>query len=135
MSETADTQTKEDKEEVDRICDLYRATRDEISKVIVGQDVVVEELLMGIFSRGHCLLEGVPGLAKTLLVSTLARCMQLDFHRIQFTPDLMPSDIVGTEILQDNQETGTREFKFLKGPIFTNFLLADDGTVIDDIIV
>ncbi len=115
-----------DKEAVDHIAGAYQVIRKELAKVIVGQDRVVEELLMAIFSRGHCMLEGVPGLAKTLLISSLARCMELTFRRIQFTPDLMPSDITGTEILQDDPETGQRRFKFLEGPVFTHILLADE---------
>ena len=98
----------------------------EIRKVIVGQDRVIEEVLIALFSRGHCLLVGVPGLAKTLLIHTLADILHLDFNRIQFTPDLMPSDITGTDILQEDPETGRRGFQFLKGPIFTNILLADE---------
>jgi MoxR-like ATPase len=98
----------------------------QISKVIVGQDQVTDELLIAIFSRGHCLLVGVPGLAKTLLVSTLARTLSLSFKRIQFTPDLMPSDITGTEILADDPGTGQRRFKFLRGPVFANLILADE---------
>jgi len=99
---------------------------DEIRKVIVGQDKVVEEVLIALFARGHCLLVGVPGLAKTLLISTLAEILHLNFNRIQFTPDLMPSDITGTDILQEDAATGRRKFQFLKGPIFTNILLADE---------
>jgi MoxR-like ATPase len=98
----------------------------EIRKVIVGQERVVEEVLIALFSKGHCLLVGVPGLAKTLLISTLAEILDLDFNRIQFTPDLMPSDITGTDILQEDASTGRRKFQFLKGPIFTNILLADE---------
>ncbi|HZD41569.1 MAG TPA: MoxR family ATPase [Terriglobales bacterium] len=98
----------------------------EIRKVIVGQDQVVEEVLIALFAKGHCLLVGVPGLAKTLLISTLAEILDLDFNRIQFTPDLMPSDITGTDILQEDPATGRRTFQFLKGPIFTNILLADE---------
>ena len=98
----------------------------EIRKVIVGQDRVVEEVLIALFARGHCLLVGVPGLAKTLLISTLAEILDLEFNRIQFTPDLMPSDITGTDILQEDPATGRRQFQFLKGPIFTNILLADE---------
>jgi MoxR-like ATPase len=98
----------------------------EIRKVIIGQDRVVEEVLIALFARGHCLLVGVPGLAKTLLISTLAEILDLDFNRIQFTPDLMPSDITGTDILQEEPTTGRRQFQFLKGPIFTNILLADE---------
>ena len=97
----------------------------EIRKVIVGQEKPVEEVLIGLFSRGHCLLVGVPGLAKTLLISTLAEILDLDFNRIQFTPDLMPSDITGTDILQED-ENGRRRFQFLRGPVFTNILLADE---------
>ncbi|MCS7046772.1 MAG: MoxR family ATPase, partial [Gemmataceae bacterium] len=93
---------------------------------IVGQDQVIEELLIALFSRGHCILEGVPGLAKTLMISTLARCLSLDFSRIQFTPDLMPSDITGTEVIEENRSTGHREFKFLAGPLFANVILADE---------
>jgi MoxR-like ATPase len=98
----------------------------EIGKVIVGQDKVVEEVLIALFARGHCLLVGVPGLAKTLLISTLAEILDLNFNRIQFTPDLMPSDITGTDILQEDPATGRRTFQFLKGPIFTHILLADE---------
>jgi MoxR-like ATPase len=98
----------------------------EIRKVIVGQDHVIEEVLIALFARGHCLLVGVPGLAKTLLISTLAEILDLDFNRIQFTPDLMPSDITGTDILQEDAATGRRAFQFLRGPIFTNILLADE---------
>jgi len=108
----------------------FAAKRDtmlgEIRKVIVGQDRVVEEVLIALFARGHCLLVGVPGLAKTLLISTLAEILDLEFNRIQFTPDLMPSDITGTDILQEDSSTGRRQFQFLKGPIFTNILLADE---------
>jgi MoxR-like ATPase len=98
----------------------------ELRKVIVGQDAVVEQLLTVLFANGHCLLVGVPGLAKTLLVSTLAKILDLEFSRIQFTPDLMPSDITGTEILEDDPATGRRMFKFIKGPIFANMVLADE---------
>lgn len=100
--------------------------RDQVSKVVVGQDEVIEQLLIAILARGHCLLEGVPGLAKTLMVSTLAESMDLDFRRIQFTPDLMPGDITGTDIIQENPETGHRQFVFEKGPVFTQMLLADE---------
>ncbi|MCA1751564.1 MAG: AAA family ATPase [Cryomorphaceae bacterium] len=99
----------------------YEALRKEISKVIIGQDDVVEELLISIFSRGHCLLVGVPGLAKTLLVNTIAQTLGLSFNRVQFTPDLMPSDIIGSEVLGEN-----RQFKFVKGPLFANVVLADE---------
>jgi MoxR-like ATPase len=104
----------------------YAQMIEQIGKVIVGQKEVIEQLLMALFSRGHCLLVGVPGLAKTLLVSTVSRILHLTFKRIQFTPDLMPSDITGTDILQDDPETGRRRFVFLPGPIFANMLLADE---------
>jgi MoxR-like ATPase len=97
-----------------------------LSQVIVGQDEVIEQLLIALFSRGHCLLEGVPGLAKTLMISTLARTLNLTFSRIQFTPDLMPADITGTEVLAENRTTGGREFRFLEGPLFANVVLADE---------
>jgi MoxR-like ATPase len=98
----------------------------EIKKVIVGQDKVIEEVLIALFCRGHCLLVGVPGLAKTLLISTLAGIMELDFNRVQFTPDLMPSDITGTDILEEEVGSKRRSFRFVRGPIFTNILLADE---------
>jgi MoxR-like ATPase len=103
-----------------------RQLQAELAKVIVGQQRVIEELLIAIFARGHCLMQGVPGLAKTMLVSTLAQTMDLSFRRIQFTPDLMPSDIVGTEILQEDPDTGRRKFEFQPGPIFAHLLLADE---------
>jgi len=104
----------------------YGALRTEIAKVIVGQDEVVDQILLAIFSRGHAMLVGVPGLAKTLLISTIARAMDLDFSRIQFTPDLMPSDITGTEVIEEDKATGARELRFVKGPIFSNVILADE---------
>lgn len=100
--------------------------RTELGKVIVGQADVIDQLVMAIYSQGHCLLEGVPGLAKTLMVSTLAKSMKLDFSRVQFTPDLMPSDITGTEVIQEDKTSGAREFRFIKGPIFANIILADE---------
>src|SRR3954452_13154173 len=106
--------------------DAYRLLEAELSKAIVGQKRVIEEILIAIFARGHCLVQGVPGLAKTLLVSTLAQTMDLSFRRIQFTPDLMPGDITGTEILQEDPETSRRRFEFQKGPVFANLLLADE---------
>ena len=99
---------------------------DQLSQVIVGQHQVIEELLISLFSRGHCLLEGVPGLAKTLMISPLSRVLDLSFNRIQFTPDLMPADITGTEILEENRGTGSREYRFLQGPLFSNVVLADE---------
>ena len=108
-------------EELDGFRESYDRFRREIAKVIVGQDEVVKNVLISIFSQGHCLLVGVPGLAKTLLVQTIAQSLGLKFNRIQFTPDLMPSDIVGSEILDDN-----RQFVFNKGPLFANIVLADE---------
>ncbi len=116
----------EDLRAVEMLREKYERIRGELSKVIVGQDEVVEQILVCIFSRGHCLLVGVPGLAKTLMISTLARCLSLSFSRIQFTPDLMPSDITGTEVIQEDRSTGEREFRFLQGPIFANIILADE---------
>lgn len=104
----------------------YERMVEAIGRILVGQRSVIDQLLYALFSGGHCLLEGVPGLAKTLLVSTLARVVHLSFKRIQFTPDLMPSDITGTEILQDDVETGRRRFVFLRGPIFAHMILADE---------
>ena len=106
--------------------DRLGALREAIAKVIVGQHEVVEQLLIGLLAGGHCLLEGVPGLGKTLLVRSIGDALALDFRRIQFTPDLMPSDIVGTEILEEDHGTGKRYFKFQQGPVFTNLLLADE---------
>jgi MoxR-like ATPase len=100
--------------------------REAIAQAIVGQEAVVEQLLIGLLAGGHCLLEGVPGLGKTLLVRSLGRALDLEFRRIQFTPDLMPSDILGTEILEEDHGTGRRHFKFQPGPVFTNLLLADE---------
>jgi MoxR-like ATPase len=98
----------------------------ELHKVIIGQEEVIELLLAALFARGHCLLVGVPGLAKTLMISTLARVLKLNFNRIQFTPDLMPADITGTDILEEDQTTGKRAFRFVKGPVFSNIVLADE---------
>jgi len=106
--------------------DAHALLRRQIAKVIVGQESVIDELLIAIFTRSHALLVGVPGLAKTLLISTLAQALHLDFKRIQFTPDLMPSDITGTEVIYQDPNSGAREFKFLKGPIFANVILADE---------
>src|SRR3954466_1709051 len=110
--------------------DKLRAARDRIRQqmaaTIVGQDEVVEQLLICLFARGHCILEGVPGLAKTLMIRTLAGCLSLKFNRIQFTPDLMPSDITGTDVMYDDRATGERNFKFIQGPLFANVLLADE---------
>ncbi|MGH7829505.1 MAG: AAA family ATPase, partial [Candidatus Binatia bacterium] len=111
---------------IEEFAEKKEAMLAEIGKVIVGQERVIEEVLIALFSRGHCLLVGVPGLAKTLLIGTLADILHLEFNRIQFTPDLMPSDITGTDILQEDAATGKRKFQFLQGPIFTNILLADE---------
>lgn len=100
--------------------------RDEVGKVIVGQKDVLNQLLICLFSRGHCVLIGVPGLAKTLLIRTISQTLDLSFSRIQFTPDLMPGDITGTEVIEDDRETGHKSFKFVKGPIFANIILADE---------
>lgn len=110
-----------DKEAIDQLVVHYKELKEEIHKIIIGQDEVVDQVLISIFSRAHCLLVGVPGLAKTLLVNTIAETLGLSFNRIQFTPDLMPSDIVGSEILDE-----TKNFKFIKGPLFANVLLADE---------
>ncbi len=115
-----------DQEAVERLHEVYGKMKAEIGRVIVGQDEVVEQTLMAIVCRGHALLVGVPGLAKTLLVSTLARALHLSFKRIQFTPDLMPADITGTDVLEVNPETGHRGFRFVHGPIFANLVLADE---------
>jgi MoxR-like ATPase len=112
--------------ELARLKDAHEKLRQEIARKVVGQDEVVEQLMMAIFARGHCILEGVPGLAKTLLVSTLAECLSLQFHRIQFTPDLMPSDITGTEVLYEDKASGERQLKYMQGPIFANIVLADE---------
>jgi len=123
MSEVVQDQ---DVREVERFRQSCKALMSELSEVIVGQDQGIEEVLIAMFSRGHCLLEGVPGLAKTLLVRTLSQVLHLDFHRIQFTPDLMPSDIIGTEILREDKTTGRRDFVFMHGPLFANIVLADE---------
>jgi MoxR-like ATPase len=115
-----------DLQAVKRLQDAHQRLRKELGKVIVGQEAVIDEVLLAIFSRGHALLVGVPGLAKTLLISTLARTLSLSFNRIQFTPDLMPSDITGTEVIQEDRSTGQRAFKFIPGPVFANVILADE---------
>ncbi|MBL9094738.1 MAG: MoxR family ATPase [Planctomycetaceae bacterium] len=129
MSETSEQTLQFDDASSAAVARLGEARKriiEQLSSVIVGQTNVIEELLISIFSRGHCLLEGVPGLAKTLMVSTLARTMDLSFSRIQFTPDLMPADITGTDIIEQNASTGAREFRFLQGPLFANVILADE---------
>ncbi|MEW6304224.1 MAG: MoxR family ATPase [Verrucomicrobiota bacterium] len=111
---------------IDELRDIYKKIRAEVAKVIIGQDEVIEQMLICILSRGHALLMGVPGLAKTTMVHSLADVMSLEFNRIQFTPDLMPSDITGTDILQETDQPGRRAFVFVKGPVFANIVLADE---------
>lgn len=123
---TTATAAAADVQAVEQLRDAHRRLRAEMGKIIVGQDQVLDQLLMAIFCRSHALLVGVPGLAKTLMVSTLAQALDLTFKRIQFTPDLMPSDITGTEVIQDDPATGQRMFKFMPGPIFANIVLADE---------
>jgi len=117
---------KKDLEAVEKLNEARDRIKKEIKKVIIGQDKVIDELLIALLSNGHCLLIGVPGLAKTLLISTISKILDLKFSRIQFTPDLMPSDITGTEIIQENVTSGERSFKFVKGPVFANIILADE---------
>jgi MoxR-like ATPase len=112
--------------ELDELNQAYAAIREQMSRQIVGQNDVVDQLLIAVFARGHCILEGVPGLAKTLMVHSLAESLALDFNRIQFTPDLMPSDITGTEVLYEDRASGARELRFVPGPIFANLILADE---------
>jgi MoxR-like ATPase len=109
-----------------RLKQAHDNLRQQIARVVVGQETVIDQLMIAIFARGHCILEGVPGLAKTLMVSTLAECLSLKFNRIQFTPDLMPSDITGTEVLQEDRESGARQLRYVPGPIFANIVLADE---------
>ncbi len=111
---------------LERCRDAYRNIHSEMGKVIVGQDAVIDDVLMALFSDAHILLVGVPGLAKTLMISTLAHILKLDFKRVQFTPDLLPGDITGTEVIEEDRATGRREFRFVAGPVFTNLLLADE---------
>jgi MoxR-like ATPase len=115
-----------DQQAVEKLTQAYRQISDELAKVIVGQRQVIDELLIALFARGHCLLVGVPGLAKTLIIRTVADSLSLRFSRIQFTPDLMPSDITGTEVFQEDKATGTRELRFVPGPVFANVILADE---------
>ena len=131
MSQPATTKpeaplAESDLEAIKKLRDGFNEIKKQLARVIVGQDQVIEELLIALFARSHCILEGVPGLAKTLMISTLSKCLALDFSRIQFTPDLMPSDITGTEVIEENRSTGAREFKFLQGPLFANIILADE---------
>ena len=118
--------SSQDAAAVDRLGRARERILEQLGRVIVGQHQVLEELLISLFSRGHCLLEGVPGLAKTLMISTLSRTLNLSFSRIQFTPDLMPADITGTEIIEEDKLTGQRAFRFIEGPLFSNVILADE---------
>ena len=122
----SDASTEISSESIDLLHKAHGELKEQISKVIVGQEDVIEQLLIALFSRGHCLLEGAPGLAKTLMISTLSRCLSMSFSRVQFTPDLMPADITGTDVLQENRDTGQREFRFIQGPLFHNVVLADE---------
>ncbi|RLS57780.1 MAG: MoxR family ATPase [Planctomycetota bacterium] len=124
----SDSQIQSDaaRQSIAKLQAAYSSIRQQMSQVIVGQSEVIDQLLISLFSRGHCLLEGVPGLAKTLMISTLARTLSMTFSRIQFTPDLMPADITGTDVLQQNKSTGEREFRFIQGPLFHNMVLADE---------
>ena len=115
-----------DMQQIDQLKTAYKQIICEIEKIIIGQKNIINELMISLFSQGHCLLIGVPGLAKTLLISSLAQVMDLKFSRIQFTPDLMPSDITGTEILEENRSTGKKTFRFVQGPVFANIVLADE---------
>ena len=118
--------SEDDSQKVEALRAVFAAMKRELAKTIVGQDEVVEQTLVAIFSRGHALLTGVPGLAKTLLASTIASTLELGFKRIQFTPDLMPADVTGTEVIDTDRVTGERSFRFVKGPVFSNMLLADE---------
>ncbi len=115
-----------DKEKIAELAKAIKMVKNEISKVIIGQDEIIEQLIVSLFARGHVLLIGVPGLAKTLLIRTLAKALELKFNRIQFTPDLMPGDISGSEVIEENISTGQKEFRFIRGPIFANIVLADE---------
>ena len=119
-------ETTDDVAIVEKLVGAYDRIRSELGQVIVGQEAVVEQMLIALFSNGHCILEGVPGLAKTLLISTLSRLLSLSFSRVQFTPDLMPSDITGTEVIEEDRGTGARSLRFVQGPIFANVILADE---------
>ncbi|MFP4527534.1 MAG: AAA family ATPase, partial [Candidatus Kapaibacterium sp.] len=115
-----------DIEKIEQLAEAISKVKAELGKVIIGQKDIIDELLISLFAKGHCLLIGVPGLAKTLLISTLSRALDLKFSRIQFTPDLMPGDITGAEIIEDNVSTGQKQFRFIKGPVFANIVLADE---------
>ena len=126
MSAATATAIEPDLGELDELRQAHRQIREQIARQIVGQVEVVDQLLIAVFARGHCILEGVPGLAKTLMVHSLAQSLSLDFNRIQFTPDLMPSDITGTEVLYEDRSSGARELRFVPGPLFANLILADE---------
>ena len=123
---TSKSKFKDEGEALQNLADAYRKLDQEIKKIIIGQQDIIDQLLITLFSRGHCLIVGVPGLAKTLLISTLAQVLDLKFNRIQFTPDLMPSDITGTEIIEEDMSSGKKSFRFVKGPVFANIILADE---------
>ncbi len=125
-SDSAPQKSEDDVAAVNELVASYDRIREQLARVIVGQESVVEQVLITLFAAGHCILEGVPGLAKTLLISTLARQLSLSFSRVQFTPDLMPSDITGTEVIEEDRGTGARSLRFVKGPIFANVILADE---------
>src|SRR5205809_2682959 len=126
MSLAESTNTVSDLDAAKTLARAYEQLQGELAKVIVGQRRVIDEILIALLSRGHCLVQGVPGLAKTLIVSTLAAALDFSFRRIQFTPDLMPSDITGSDVLQDDPASGRRKFEFAKGPVFANLILADE---------
>ena len=126
MKTQKEIQQLNDVEAVNALKESFEQIKNEIAKAIIGQNQIVEQLIISLLARGHCLLVGVPGLAKTLLIKTLAEVLDLRFSRIQFTPDLMPSDITGTEVIEDDRATGSKSFRFVKGPVFANILLADE---------
>ena len=126
MAEQEKLHSKDDLKLVEKLAESKKDILKQLHKVIVGQDSVIEELLIALFSRGHCLIEGVPGLAKTLLVDSLSKILDLEFRRIQFTPDLMPSDITGTDVIEEEANSKTRCFRYIQGPIFANIVLADE---------
>jgi len=121
-----DFNKSDDLKNIEKLANSIESVRKEIAKVIIGQNQIIEELMIALFARGHCLLIGVPGLAKTLIIRTLAKALNLKFNRIQFTPDLMPGDITGTEVIEENVSKGLKEFRFIKGPVFANIVLADE---------
>jgi MoxR-like ATPase len=123
---TAPQATEDDLQAIAKLGEARKKLKQEIARVVVGQEHIVDDLLTALFARGHCLVIGVPGLAKTLMVRTIAQAIDLSFNRVQFTPDLMPSDITGTEIIEEDRNSGTRVFRFVKGPVFANILLADE---------